>query len=145
VVSSALELMKSIIEARYPLADWNIYGAQASDGDNWPDDNQRCVGLMETLLPMLQYYAYIEITSAGDRTLWKTYQQVQAAHPEAFAMRHITGPADIYPVFHELSRCWMPARRPGCRSPTTTGPSASSSSISSAATTAVTWAWPMRS
>src|SRR5690606_8259525 len=34
VVSSALKLMQSIIEARYSPSEWNIYGAQASDGDN---------------------------------------------------------------------------------------------------------------
>ncbi len=32
IVSSALKLMHEIIEARYPLGEWNIYGAQASDG-----------------------------------------------------------------------------------------------------------------
>ncbi len=39
IVSSALKLMNEIIEARYPLGEWNIYGAQASDGDNWADDS----------------------------------------------------------------------------------------------------------
>ena len=96
--------MNSIIDARYPVSQWNIYGAQASDGDNWPDDNKHCVEVMSSLLPKLQYYAYIEITTAGDRSLWQSYQLVQAAHPEVFAMRHIKGAEDIYPVFHELFR-----------------------------------------
>ncbi len=34
VVSSALKEMMAIREARYPVADWNVYCAQASDGDN---------------------------------------------------------------------------------------------------------------
>ncbi len=104
VVSSALELMKTVIEARYPLAEWNIYGAQASDGDNWPDDAARSVELINRILPLCQYYAYIEITDRGDKPLWETYAPVREAHPDRFAMQHITGPGDIYPVFHELFR-----------------------------------------
>ncbi len=102
VVSSALELMKMIIEARYPPSKWNIYGAQASDGDNWPDDAARCVEFMRDLLPLCQYYSYVEITDRGDKPLWQTYLQIQREHPKTLSMQHITGPADIYPVFQEL-------------------------------------------
>ena len=54
--------MHEIIEERYPLGEWNIYGAQASDGDNWADDSPRCKVTRKQLLPYCQYYAYIEIT-----------------------------------------------------------------------------------
>ena len=104
VVSSALELMKTIVEARYPVSEWNIYGAQASDGDNWPDDAGRCIELINRLLPLCQYYAYVEITQAGDKPLWQTYSSLSQEWPETFAMQHITGPSDIYPVFKELFR-----------------------------------------
>ncbi len=104
VVSSALDLMQSIIQARYSPAEWNIYGAQASDGDNWPDDAQRCTNIMQSLLPQCQYYAYVEITDAGDKPLWLTYSGLLKEWNEVFAMQHITGPGDIYPVFRELFR-----------------------------------------
>ncbi|MEM1112268.1 MAG: YeaH/YhbH family protein [Pseudomonadota bacterium] len=104
VVSSALELMKTVIEARYPLNEWNIYGAQASDGDNWPDDAGRCTDLIGQLLPLCQYYAYIEITEAGDKPLWQTYSHLPQEWDGTFAMQHITGAGDIYPVFRELFR-----------------------------------------
>ncbi|NJM55573.1 MAG: YeaH/YhbH family protein, partial [Verrucomicrobiae bacterium] len=39
VVSSALQLMGEIITERYPISSWNIYAAQASDGDNWHHDS----------------------------------------------------------------------------------------------------------
>lgn len=104
VVSSALELMQKIIEARFPPNEWNIYGAQASDGDNWPDDAERCIQTISELLPLCQYYAYIEITDAGDKPLWQTYAQLNQSWPDSFAMQHITGPGDIYPVFRELFR-----------------------------------------
>ncbi len=46
VVSSALVLLDQIIEARYPSSEWNIYVAQASDGDNWHHDSSRCSELL---------------------------------------------------------------------------------------------------
>lgn len=104
VVSSALQLMREIIQERYPPGQWNIYGAQASDGDNWPEDSQHCIDLMHDLLPLTQYYAYIEITDQGERPLWQTYKPLQAAFPKYFSLQHITTAADIYPVFHELFR-----------------------------------------
>jgi uncharacterized sporulation protein YeaH/YhbH (DUF444 family) len=69
VVSSALELMKDILHARYANGAWNIYGAQASDGDNWENDSPHCRELLaERILPFVQYFAYIEITPANPRT-----------------------------------------------------------------------------
>ncbi|WIO74950.1 YeaH/YhbH family protein [Porticoccaceae bacterium LTM1] len=103
VVSSALDMMKQIIDDRYPVSEWNIYGAQASDGDNWPEDCGRCIQVLgQSILPLVQYYSYIEISSRGPKPLWESYLHIQQDHPEAFAMQHITGPEDIYPVFREL-------------------------------------------
>lgn len=47
IVSSALKLMHEIQQARYPADEWNIYAAQASDGDNWADDSPTCRQLLE--------------------------------------------------------------------------------------------------
>ena len=103
VVSSALELMRDIVVARYPSNLWNIYGAQASDGDNWNDDSPHCRQLLEnSLLPLTQFFAYIEITDGPPQNLWEEYQKLQATHPEHFAMQRIANVTDIYPVFREL-------------------------------------------
>src|SRR3546814_2764994 len=40
-VSAALEEMLTIVRKRYSPLDWNIYLAQASDGDNFTRDNPR--------------------------------------------------------------------------------------------------------
>lgn len=104
VVSSALDLMQQIVKERYPTSEWNIYGSQASDGDNWPEDATRCNSLMNQILPLVQYYAYIEICEQSPKPLWKTYEPIQQAHPDTFAMQNITGPGDIFPVFRELFR-----------------------------------------
>ena len=103
VVSSALELMYEVIKARYPCSQWNIYGAQASDGDNWNDDSPRCRDLLaHSLLPLTQYFAYIEITEAPPQNLWHEYAALEATMGDRFAMRRIATVADIYPVFRDL-------------------------------------------
>ena len=102
VVSSALKLMYEILEQRYPSNEWNIYAAQASDGDNWDDDSETCHQLLiEKILPVVQYYAYIEISDLIDKRLWREYSKVKELHSN-FAMQRITSVANIYPVFHKL-------------------------------------------
>lgn len=103
VVSSALKLMHEIIEQRYPISEWNLYGAQASDGDNWTNDSPICHDLLaKQLLPVLQYYCYIEITDRGHQELWQYYEKLAEDQQDAFAMRGIEDYADIYPVFRDL-------------------------------------------
>jgi len=103
IVSSALNLVDEIITRRYPPAQWNLYVAQASDGDNWDDDSVSCREcLIRSLMPRLQYYTYVEITPHAHQALWEEYETVAARFPERFAMRQIVEAGDIYPVFREL-------------------------------------------
>ncbi|MCP5267746.1 MAG: YeaH/YhbH family protein [Zoogloeaceae bacterium] len=105
VVSSALEMLRDIIRERYASGSWNIYVAQASDGDNWNDDSPRCRELLtETILPACQYYAYIEVTDGAPQNLWEEYERLAASYPDHFAMQRIGNVADIYPVFRDLFR-----------------------------------------
>lgn len=102
IVSSALKLMKEIVADRYPANEWNIYAAQASDGDNWADDSPRCKELLvNTLLPTCQYYSYIEITRRSHQTLWHEYEKLESSF-DNFAMKNIKTVDDIFPVFREL-------------------------------------------
>lgn len=102
VVSSALELMYDIIRERYPTSEWNIYAAQASDGDNWSGDSPRCRKLLiEKIMPCLQYFAYVEIAAKNHQSLWQEYEVVKGTFGH-FAMQKITGLNTIYPVFRDL-------------------------------------------
>ncbi|MGY6274159.1 YeaH/YhbH family protein [Methylomonas sp. MgM2] len=104
VVSSALELMYEIIQDRYPTSAWNIYAAQASDGDNWNDDSPFCRDLLiNKLLPLVQYYAYVEIQAENPQSLWEEYEYVKSVSSH-FTMQRILTLEDIYPVFRELFR-----------------------------------------
>ncbi len=105
VISTALEVMDQIVRDRYDPKDWNIYAAQASDGDNIPDDMERCIELVERhLLPASQYFAYIEVTERvgpGETIVWHSYKEL-AERNSHFAMRRVSDPGEIFPVFHEL-------------------------------------------
>jgi uncharacterized protein len=101
VVSSALVLMEEIIRARYKPGEWNIYGAQASDGDNWHHDSGRCREMLaEKILPLCRYYAYVQVAEE-EQNLWEEYSQLLQMHRH-FAMRKATSSGMIYPVFRDL-------------------------------------------
>ena len=110
IVSTAIEVMQGIQKDRYPTDQWNLYVAQASDGYTQGGDAQRCVQLLsEEVLPILQYYAYIEILDEREMDvfsdpdagaeLWRAYRSI--ADPR-FAQTRIAHPRDIFPVFREL-------------------------------------------
>ena len=110
IVSTAIEVMQDIQRERYPASDWNLYVAQASDGYTQGGDAQRCVQLLnDEVLPILQYYAYIEILDEREMDvfsdpdagaeLWRAYRSI--ADPR-FAQTRIANPRDIFPVFREL-------------------------------------------
>lgn len=112
IVSTALEEMQRIILARYPSNLWNIYAAQASDGDNATGDSERCATLLrDELMKLCQYYAYVEIidereseifgTTDNGTSLWRAYRTVDGAVAN-FQMTRIARPSDIYPVFRKL-------------------------------------------
>jgi hypothetical protein len=102
IVSSALKMMADIVKDRYDPAEWNIYAAQASDGDNWADDSPQCADLLaRQILPFVRYYAYIEITPRPHQSLWLEYEKLQQSF-DNFAIQPIRQVADIYPVFREL-------------------------------------------
>jgi len=112
VVSTALEEMQRVIDERYNPDSWNIYAAQASDGDNTASDNDKTAALLtDVILPVCQYYAYLEVGRDSehfppgfirrDSDLWQTYTTIiRSGAP--MAMRKVGHRRDIYPVFREL-------------------------------------------
>ncbi|RFB05669.1 YeaH/YhbH family protein [Parvularcula marina] len=110
IVSTAIEVMQQIQQERFPTDQWNIYVAQASDGYTQTGDAQRCVQLLnQEVLPILQYYAYIEILDEREMDvfsdpdagaeLWRAYRSISDPR---FAQTRIAHPRDIFPVFREL-------------------------------------------
>ena len=105
VVYSALELADKIRADRY-ASGWNVYAAQASDGDAFGADPARSARfLREKILPSTRYYTYLELaapdTQDHSSSLWAEYERVAEASRN-FAMKHATRREEIYPVFREL-------------------------------------------
>lgn len=102
IASTALETMQDIMKERYPESEWNIYGAQASDGDNWDDDNPKCDKLMRQLLPKVQGYFYTEITTGQPQGLWRTYEKLASQFQDRFWMANIKERRQVASVFREF-------------------------------------------
>ena len=58
--------MDEIIKERYNSEQWNVYAAQASDGDNWADDTPQCGQILRNkLLNAVRYFAYYRNNHTG--------------------------------------------------------------------------------
>jgi uncharacterized sporulation protein YeaH/YhbH (DUF444 family) len=110
LVSSALAAMHEIVRDRYSPNDWNIYAAQASDGDNLHSDSDVTGELLtELILPVTQFFAYLEVSESAnsvfdempDSSLWTLYERLRAGGA-ALSMRKVSERSQIYPVFHDL-------------------------------------------
>ena len=107
IVSSAFKLSKEILADRYSPNEWNIYFAQASDGDNWDNDNELLLDIIDKdILPVTQYFSYIQVGMKrhgyyNSGNLLQEYVQLEANH-ENIITKHIEDTLDIYPVFREI-------------------------------------------
>lgn len=106
VVSSGLELIQKIMRERYSLEDWNVYVAQASDGDNYWSDDKKCVAILNDLIPKVQYYAYLDIPNgysnpASPSQLWDMFSALSEQHPN-LEIKQAFDVKDIWKVFQQL-------------------------------------------
>ena len=105
MISSALELVNKIIDDRFNTTQYNIYIAQASDGDNWGDDNAVCEKLLKMeLLKKIQYMCYITVTGTyarGASAYEKMIGQL-SKNWKNVASGTVKTSTDIYPVFQKL-------------------------------------------
>lgn len=109
LVSSALQAMHEIVRSRFRPADWNIYAAQASDGDNMTSDSLVTGQLLtEMILPVCQFFAYLEVGEAAnytfdmpDSSLWTLYERLRN-EGAPLSMRKVSERSEIFPVFHDL-------------------------------------------
>ncbi|MCC8964332.1 YeaH/YhbH family protein [Bradyrhizobium sp. Pear76] len=109
LVSSALVAMNDIVRTRFRPADWNIYAAQASDGDNMTSDSGLTGQLLtDKILPVCQFFAYLEVGEAAnytfdmpDSSLWTLYERLRN-EGQPLSMRKVSERGEIFPVFQEL-------------------------------------------
>jgi uncharacterized protein len=109
LVSSALQAMHDIVRSRFRPSDWNIYAAQASDGDNSHADGEVAGRLLtEMILPASQFFAYLEVGQDSGMmydmphsSLWTLYERLRA-DGAPLSMRKVRERSEIFPVFHDL-------------------------------------------
>ena len=109
LVSSALHAMHDIVRSRFRPADWNIYAAQASDGDNMTSDSPVVAHLLtDMILPVCQFFAYLEVGEVAnytfdmpDSSLWTLYERLRG-EGAPLSMRKVSERSEIFPVFHDL-------------------------------------------
>jgi uncharacterized sporulation protein YeaH/YhbH (DUF444 family) len=102
VVMSALNLMLEVQQERYSPNEWNIYGAQVSDGDAFGSDPQRsAMRLSKDILPLCKYFAYVEVPDSPSSItpLAAVYGQIR---DKTFAMSTVMDRGDVYPVLRQL-------------------------------------------
>lgn len=102
VVISALELMAKIIRERY-AENWNIYAAQASDGDVWDkSDANDCYKILDVdILNKVQYMIYIELCRNIDGDLWSNYK-ILSEKRKNFEIGKINEVSEIWKVFQDF-------------------------------------------
>ncbi len=114
VLSPTLELVDEIIKSRYAGQNYNIYVAQATDGDNsWGDNSKFFSLLKDVILPQIQYYCYIETptdlwgTGAPSKYGSETYkglrnQFIKDPKTSAVGAKIVNDASDIWKAFAEL-------------------------------------------
>jgi uncharacterized sporulation protein YeaH/YhbH (DUF444 family) len=109
-VLSALEKMHEVIGLRYPASHYNIFGAQASDGDSFgADSTESSTYLLSQLLPLSRYFVYAEVgekASPGSTRLWAAYDDIESEH---FNMATVGARDEVYPALAKLFQKEQPA------------------------------------
>ncbi len=102
-VLSALAKMNEIIDARFPATQYNIFGAQASDGDSFGGDStESSAYLLSRLLPYARYFVYAEVGERpvqGTTSLWAAYRSIKSDH---FNMATVSARNEVYPALAKL-------------------------------------------
>jgi uncharacterized sporulation protein YeaH/YhbH (DUF444 family) len=102
-VFSALAKMNEIINSRYPASHYNVFGAQASDGDSFGGDSMESSAyLLSQLLPFSRYFVYAEVgdrPAQGSTSLWAAYSAIESDH---FNMAAVRARSEVYPALAKL-------------------------------------------
>lgn len=106
ITSSGVKLVNEIIDMRYHPSSWNIYTFHASDGDNWPSDNDSLLDTINELMPKIQFYGYCEIEPTLDRMQFMRGNSLGALFNELlyekFKTASINSKEDIWDAFNDF-------------------------------------------
>jgi len=105
-LSSGLEKCLEICNKRYHRENWNIYSFHCSDGDNWPEDNDKSIALSKHLRDLCQLYCFIQISPPSDiNSMWTDGGMIKKYEPivdSKFKVASIPDKDCIWPEFLKL-------------------------------------------
>ena len=113
LVSTGLDLVDEIIRKRYHPNSWNIYAFQCSDGDNWPDDTEKTLALVEKIKKASQMFGYCEIgpevSYKDDELSWVSSSKLSSVYKthidKKLRMARMTSKKDVWPAFKKFFGC----------------------------------------
>lgn len=106
VISTGYARIIDIAKERYNPEQWNIYIAQATDGDNFDYDNDTMVNILGSyLLPIVQYFSFIEIGSSRQRgmrsNVFELLKKMSEVHRN-LSVKAIEGYDQIFDIFRQI-------------------------------------------
>ncbi len=107
IVSTCIDKTMEIMKERYPSSEWNIYSAQASDGDNISSDNPKLIDKLEDLLPHIQSHYYVEVRDSeyyrGPSDILDLYEDLQAKYTGKMKVQEgLASPKDSLDTFKKF-------------------------------------------
>lgn len=108
-ISTASKLALEIISKRYHQSAWNIYAFHCTDGDNWPEDNDKAADTLFELSEVSQMTSYTEIIIPGTSPAWQSdieknalISKIKSKNGEKLKINRLTSAQDVWQVFRAL-------------------------------------------
>jgi len=101
-ISSGYLKALEIIEKRYNPEIWNIYVFHCSDGDNWPEDNEKAVKTLSQLIEISNLVGYGEIKPNESYSWSSMIQHYKKIEADNFITLTIRNKEDLWPSFKKF-------------------------------------------
>jgi len=105
--SSAFEAAYNHMSVNYDPASWNIYAVEFSDGDNWGEDNNKCIEHIKKMLPLCSMIGYGEV-SESEIPSWSTRGLLSSLIKNSFSKEkkvicvNITNDEEVFPALQSF-------------------------------------------
>ena len=97
-ISSAYQVCAELIDRQFSPEEWNIYGFQFSDGDNWGEDNEASLQILrERMIPHLNLFCYGQVESPyGSGEYLRSLENAFGSEHETVVLSEIENKEGIY-------------------------------------------------
>lgn len=102
-ISAGLDKALEIVNERFNQSTWNIYTFHCSDGENWPQDNDKAYESMKKIIDLSQLASYIQIKAKQEK-IWgeEMAKLFESLSSDSFKVINLTEKKDVWPEFSKL-------------------------------------------